>query len=45
VYFTSIRKARGEPFMTLRFKVIADDGTIVLLPREITSAHEEARAL
>ncbi|KAI0293937.1 DUF1783-domain-containing protein [Russula brevipes] len=34
VYFTSIRRARGEPFTTLRFKVIADDGTIILLPCE-----------
>ncbi|KAI0311055.1 DUF1783-domain-containing protein [Amylostereum chailletii] len=29
VYFTSIRKAKGEPFTTLRFKLIADDGTVV----------------
>ncbi|KAI0263445.1 cytochrome oxidase complex assembly protein 1-domain-containing protein [Gloeopeniophorella convolvens] len=34
VYFTSIRRGRGEPFTTLRFKVIADDGTVVLMPRE-----------
>jgi len=33
VYFTSIRKARGEPFTALRFKIIADDGTIILMPR------------
>ncbi|KAH9035576.1 cytochrome oxidase complex assembly protein 1-domain-containing protein [Lactarius pseudohatsudake] len=41
VYFTSIRKARGEPFTTLRFKIIADDGTIVLMPRESLAAHDE----
>jgi len=40
VYFTSIRKARGEPFTTLRFKIIADDGTIVLMPRETLAGHE-----
>ncbi|KAI0253599.1 cytochrome oxidase complex assembly protein 1-domain-containing protein [Lactifluus subvellereus] len=44
VYFTSIRKARGEPFTTLRFKVIADDGSVILLPRETTAAHDEVRA-
>ncbi|GBE81890.1 DUF1783-domain-containing protein [Sparassis latifolia] len=32
LYFTSIRKAKGEPFTVLRFKVIADDGTVVNLP-------------
>jgi len=32
LYFTSIRKAKGEPFTILRFKVIADDGTVVNLP-------------
>ncbi|KAM5532326.1 hypothetical protein V8D89_014005 [Ganoderma adspersum] len=26
LYFTSIRRAKGEPFQILRFKVIADDG-------------------
>ncbi|TBU65448.1 DUF1783-domain-containing protein [Dichomitus squalens] len=29
LYFTSIRRAKGEPFEILRFKVIADDGTEV----------------
>ncbi|CAL1705506.1 unnamed protein product [Somion occarium] len=29
LYFTSIRKAKGEPFTILRFKVITDDGQIV----------------
>ncbi|KAI0748465.1 cytochrome oxidase complex assembly protein 1-domain-containing protein [Daedaleopsis nitida] len=29
LYFTSIRRAKGEPFQILRFKVIADDGTEV----------------
>jgi len=32
LYFTSIRKAKGEPFTILRFKVIADDGTVVDVP-------------
>jgi len=32
VYFTSIRRARGDLFRTLRFKIIADDGTIILMP-------------
>ncbi|KDQ56785.1 hypothetical protein JAAARDRAFT_92188, partial [Jaapia argillacea MUCL 33604] len=29
LYFTSLRKAKGEPFTILRFKVIADDGRVV----------------
>ncbi|RPD66513.1 DUF1783-domain-containing protein [Lentinus tigrinus ALCF2SS1-7] len=29
LYFTSIRRVKGEPFQILRFKVIADDGTEV----------------
>ncbi|KAF9071842.1 cytochrome oxidase complex assembly protein 1-domain-containing protein [Rhodocollybia butyracea] len=29
VYFTSIRREKGVPFEILRFKVIADDGTII----------------
>ncbi|KAM6500064.1 Cytochrome oxidase complex assembly protein 1 domain containing protein [Amanita muscaria] len=29
VYFTSIRTEKGMPFTTLRFKVIADDGTVL----------------
>ncbi|KAF8708481.1 hypothetical protein AX14_013586 [Amanita brunnescens Koide BX004] len=29
VYFTSIRKEKGVPFTTLRFKVICDDGTVL----------------
>jgi len=29
VYFTSIRREKGEPFTTLRFKVICDDGTVL----------------
>ncbi|PFH45944.1 hypothetical protein AMATHDRAFT_157173 [Amanita thiersii Skay4041] len=29
VYFTSIRKEKGRPFTTLRFKVICDDGPII----------------
>jgi len=44
VYFTSIRRARGEPFTTLRFKVIADDGTIILLPCETSPLNHGARA-
>ncbi|KAI0636597.1 DUF1783-domain-containing protein [Trametes polyzona] len=27
LYFTSIRREKGQPFQILRFKVIADDGT------------------
>ncbi|KAF9473867.1 DUF1783-domain-containing protein [Pholiota conissans] len=29
LYFTSIRKEKGQPFTVLRFRVICDDGTIV----------------
>ncbi|KAJ7131844.1 cytochrome oxidase complex assembly protein 1-domain-containing protein [Mycena crocata] len=29
LYFTSVRKAHGMPYEILRFKVIADDGTVV----------------
>ncbi|KAI0333624.1 DUF1783-domain-containing protein, partial [Cubamyces sp. BRFM 1775] len=29
LYFTSIRREKGQPFQILRFKVIADDGTEV----------------
>ncbi|KAJ7142741.1 cytochrome oxidase complex assembly protein 1-domain-containing protein [Mycena epipterygia] len=29
LYFTSVRKAHGIPYEILRFKVIADDGTVV----------------
>ncbi|KAI8989799.1 cytochrome oxidase complex assembly protein 1-domain-containing protein [Trametes punicea] len=29
LYFTSIRREKGQPFEVLRFKVIADDGTEV----------------
>lgn len=29
LYFTSIRKAKGEPFTPLRFRVISDDGRII----------------
>ncbi|KAA1469162.1 DUF1783-domain-containing protein [Dentipellis sp. KUC8613] len=32
LYFTSLRKAKGEPFTILRFKIIADDGTVVQVP-------------
>jgi len=31
VYFTSIRKTKNEPFTTLRFKVIADNGSVIQL--------------
>ncbi|KAK7693934.1 hypothetical protein QCA50_003508 [Cerrena zonata] len=35
LYFTSIRKAKGEPFTILRFKVITDKGeTIILNPTQ-----------
>ncbi|KAL0065505.1 cytochrome oxidase assembly protein 1 [Marasmius tenuissimus] len=29
LYFTSIRREKGVPFTILRFKVIADDGTVI----------------
>jgi len=32
LYFTSLRKAKGEPFRIIRFKVIGEDGSIVHLP-------------
>ncbi|THH31108.1 hypothetical protein EUX98_g3062 [Antrodiella citrinella] len=32
LYFTSIRKAKGEPFTIIRFKVIRDDGQVVNIP-------------
>lgn len=31
VYFTSVRREKGEPFVILRFRVIGDDGTIINL--------------
>ncbi|KAF9651453.1 DUF1783-domain-containing protein [Thelephora ganbajun] len=31
-YFTSIRRAKGEPFTILRFRIIKDDGQIVNIP-------------
>ncbi|KIJ16657.1 hypothetical protein PAXINDRAFT_168170 [Paxillus involutus ATCC 200175] len=34
VYFTSIRKTKGEPFTPLRFRVICDDGKVInVLPQ------------
>ncbi|KAI0284579.1 cytochrome oxidase complex assembly protein 1-domain-containing protein [Russula aff. rugulosa BPL654] len=44
VYFTSIRRERGGPFTTLRFKVITDDGTVILIPCETSPVDVEARA-
>ncbi|KIP08761.1 hypothetical protein PHLGIDRAFT_68830 [Phlebiopsis gigantea 11061_1 CR5-6] len=32
LYFTSIRKAKGDPFTILRFRVICDSGTIIEVP-------------
>ncbi|KAI0345228.1 DUF1783-domain-containing protein [Trametopsis cervina] len=32
LYFTSIRRVKGEPFTILRFRVICDDGQIVEIP-------------
>ncbi|KAI5122054.1 hypothetical protein M0805_006038 [Coniferiporia weirii] len=32
LYFTSIRKDKGQPFTILRFKVICDNGTVLNLP-------------
>ncbi|KAI0807799.1 cytochrome oxidase complex assembly protein 1-domain-containing protein [Fomes fomentarius] len=37
LYFTSIRRAKGERFQILRFKVIADDGTEVILSQATPS--------
>ncbi|KAF7778414.1 hypothetical protein Agabi119p4_2759 [Agaricus bisporus var. burnettii] len=34
LYFTSIRKEKGQPFTILRFKVICDDGTTVVIDAE-----------
>ncbi|KZV85114.1 DUF1783-domain-containing protein [Exidia glandulosa HHB12029] len=31
VYFTSIRKNKGQKFLILRFRIVCDDGTIVSL--------------
>ncbi|KAJ3732963.1 cytochrome oxidase complex assembly protein 1-domain-containing protein [Lentinula guzmanii] len=36
VYFTSIRREKGVPFEILRFKVIADDGTIISKAKDTT---------
>ncbi|KAH8107099.1 cytochrome oxidase complex assembly protein 1-domain-containing protein [Cristinia sonorae] len=32
LYFTSIRRAKGEPFTIIRFKVIGDNGQVVNIP-------------
>jgi len=37
LYFTSVRKSKGEPFTILRFRVRADDGTVVNIPANYTS--------
>jgi len=34
LYFTSIRREKGQPFTILRFKIICDDGKIINLPSE-----------
>jgi len=31
VYFSSVRKQKGSPFIVLRFKVIADNGEVLIL--------------
>lgn len=38
LYFTSVRKAKGDPFTILRFRVRGDDGTVVNIPTNHTSA-------
>ncbi|KAF7799586.1 hypothetical protein EIP86_010823 [Pleurotus ostreatoroseus] len=38
LYFTSIRKAKGEPFQILRFRVICDDGQVVEIPVKTLTA-------
>ncbi|KAH8117320.1 cytochrome oxidase complex assembly protein 1-domain-containing protein [Phellopilus nigrolimitatus] len=32
LYFTSIRKEKGQPFTLIRFKIICDSGTVIHLP-------------
>lgn len=34
LYYTSIRKAKGEPFTDIRFKIIADNGAVLQLMNE-----------
>ncbi|KAI0672835.1 DUF1783-domain-containing protein [Trametes maxima] len=36
LYFTSIRREKGQPFQILRFKIIADDGTEVNIKPALT---------
>lgn len=35
LYFTSIRKNKGEPFTILRFKVIGDNGQVIEVPTSL----------
>ncbi|KZP29071.1 DUF1783-domain-containing protein [Athelia psychrophila] len=37
LYFTSVRKAKGESFTILRFRVRGDDGTVVNIPTNSAS--------
>jgi len=37
LYFTSVRKAKEEPFTILRFRVRGDGGTIVNIPANYSS--------
>ncbi|KAJ8594638.1 DUF1783-domain-containing protein [Rhizopogon salebrosus TDB-379] len=41
LYFTSIRKAKGEPFTPLRFRVIGDDKRVVNIPLPQTSTSQQ----
>jgi len=43
LYFTSVRKAKGEPFTILRFRIRGDDGTIVNIPVNHTSSFISSR--
>ncbi|KAH7889183.1 cytochrome oxidase complex assembly protein 1-domain-containing protein [Phlebopus sp. FC_14] len=38
LYFTSIRKVKGEPFTPLRFRVICDDGRIINVLSPLSSS-------
>jgi len=38
LYFTSIRKAKGEAFIPLRFRVITDDGRVINIVPQSASA-------
>ncbi|KAG8904396.1 hypothetical protein FRB99_001818 [Tulasnella sp. 403] len=44
LYFTSVRREKGQPFTILRYKLITDDGrTIHLDPHEVTDTGKAAK--